>query len=93
MRPYDASSACTYRIRVEGHLDPSWSARLGGLAIELSTESETVPVSTLTGPLPDQCALSGVLNALVDRRYSVISVRRLSDESSLDPTTRQGGSP
>ncbi len=92
MRLQGPSHACTYRIRVEGHLDPSWSVRLGGMAIELSAEGEE-PVSTLTGPLPDQCALSGVLNALVDRRHSVISVRRLGDESSLDPTTRQEGRP
>ncbi len=88
MRRQGPSNACTYRIRVEGHLDPSWSVRLGGMAIEVSPEGEEGPVSTLTGPLPDQCALSGVLNALVDRRHSVISVRRLSDESSLDPITQ-----
>ncbi len=93
MRPQRPSRACTYRIRVEGHLDPSWSVRLGGMAIELSPRGEEEQVSTLTGPLQDQCALSGVLNALVDRRHSVISVRRLSNEPSLDPDNRQEGRP
>ena len=91
MRSHSPSCAYTYRIRVEGHLDPSWSARLGGMAIELSPQGEDLPVSTLTGPLPDQCALSGVLNALVDRRHSLISVRRLSDESSLGQRLHKGG--
>ncbi len=86
MRLQGPSSAYTYRIRVEGHLDPSWSSRLGGMAIELSPEGEEAPVSTLTGPLPDQCALSGVLNALVDRWHAVVSVQRLpGGEGPLDP--------
>lgn len=87
MRFHGPARAHVYRIRVEGSLDPSWSSRLGGMAIEFSAAGDGQVISTLTGSLPDQCALSGVLNALVDRRHSVISVRRLpSGESALEVT-------
>ncbi|MCP3963801.1 MAG: hypothetical protein GY719_38685 [bacterium] len=87
MRPRGLSHAHTYRIRVEGRLDPAWSSRLGGMAIELSPAGESQAISTLTGPLQDQCALSGVLNALIDRRHAVISVRRLpGGDRSAGPT-------
>ncbi len=94
MRLDSALRAYTYRIRVEGRLDPTWSPRLGGMAIEHSSGGGSQAVSTLIGPLADDCALSGVLNALVDRRHSVISVRRLPrGDGSLDPTLRKGTRP
>ncbi len=85
MRLQGPPHAYTYQIRVEGHLDPASSSRLGDMAIESSSEGGSQVISTLTGPLADQCALTGVLNALVDRRYTVISVERLPcGESSLE---------
>ena len=68
-----------YRIRVEGHLDASWSDRLGGMAIDSSSGDNGSRITTLTGSLQDQSALSGVLNALADLQLSLISVRRLDD--------------
>jgi hypothetical protein len=73
----------TYRIRVEGHLDASWSDRLGGLAIETSSEDGNTIISTLTGQLPDQSALSGVLNALVDLHHALISVKRVDSVETI----------
>jgi hypothetical protein len=65
-----------YQIKVRGNLDQSWSDKLGGLKLETTMETaETV----LTGPLKDQAALSGVLNALYDLQLPVISVVHLSD--------------
>jgi hypothetical protein len=65
-----------YRILVKGRLDPSWSERLSGMAIEnLETRGEAT--SILIGPLTDQSALSGVIAALVDMRHEVLSVDRL----------------
>ena len=69
-----------YQIRVRGHLDPSWSSRLNGMAIEhLGADGERS--STLTGELEDQSALSGVLNALFDIQVVVLSVDRLEGVS------------
>ena len=50
-----------YALRVQGHLDPSWSDRLGGLRIEQQEAGTTL----LSGPLPDQAALHGLLLQIV----------------------------
>ena len=70
-----AAEDIVYRIRFEGRLDPSWSDRLGAMAIELD-ESGPRPITTLTGRLVDQAALAGVLNTLVDLHLTLISVQR-----------------
>ena len=62
-----------YQIRIRGLLDPSWSDRLGGMAIVQHGEADP-PSTTLTGSLTDQSALTGVINALVDLRQTVLSV-------------------
>ncbi|HEX6554445.1 MAG TPA: hypothetical protein VF026_16890 [Ktedonobacteraceae bacterium] len=46
-----------YMIRIQGHLDPSWQDRFGGLCLEQQEAGTTL----LSGPLPDQAALYGVL--------------------------------
>ncbi len=46
-----------YRIRVQGHLDSSWQHRFEGLRLE----HEDAGTTLLSGPLPDQAALQGVL--------------------------------
>ena len=62
-----------YQIRVQGIIPLDWSSRLMGKNITLSREDE----STLVGRLPDQAALSGVLSALYDQQYPVLSVECL----------------
>jgi hypothetical protein len=59
-----------YQIRIDGLLDSSWSAWFDGLAISYSAEDTTI----LTGPLPDQAALHGVLNKIRDLGLTLISV-------------------
>ena len=50
-----------YRIRVQGHLDPRWQHRFEGLRIEHQASGATL----LSGMLPDQAALHGVLLQIV----------------------------
>ena len=64
----------TYRIRVKGYLDEQWSDRLGGMAIKAIGEAEGAVETILVGWLPDQAALSGVLNALYDLHLPLVSV-------------------
>ena len=59
-----------YEIRVKGHLDPSWANSMGGLTIIHLPNGETL----LTGALPDQAALHGVLDRLRDLGVQLISV-------------------
>jgi len=68
-----------YRIRVLGHLDDSWSDRLGGMVLTRAFTADKQPMSILIGHLRDQAALSGVMNALYGLHLSVISVELLDE--------------
>ena len=70
----------TYRIRVQGQLDESWSLRLGGMAIGTTVTPEQGPVTTLEGLLLDQAALAGVLDMLHSLCLPVISVEYIPAE-------------
>ena len=71
----------TYRISVQGNLPKSWSVRLGGMTITLTSEMDQPPVTTLTGSLQDQAALLGVLTTLYDLlRLPLLSVEYLADD-------------
>jgi len=54
-----------------------WSARLMGMNITRSNRAQNGEETTLVGRLPDQAALSGVLNTLYDKQYPVLSVECL----------------
>jgi hypothetical protein len=71
----------SYRIRVQGHLDDSWSDRLGGMVITRAFTADKQPMTILIGHLSDQAALCGVLNALYDLHLPVISVELLDKMS------------
>jgi hypothetical protein len=59
-----------YRIRVQGHLDPGWQDRFGGLRIEQQAVSTTL----LSGTLPDQAALHGVLLQIIRLGLTLLSL-------------------
>jgi hypothetical protein len=71
----DTAGASRYEIRVEGVLDPRWTAWFEGLAIG-SDDSQTV----ISGPVADQAALRGLLNRVCDLGLVLISVRRLGPD-------------
>jgi len=50
-----------YVLRVQGHLDPSWSDRFGGFCIEPQEAGTTL----LSGSVSDQAALHGLLLQIV----------------------------
>ena len=64
-----------YEVRVEGVLDDRWSAWFEGLQIH-NQGGETI----LSGTLPDQSALHGILDKVRDLGLSIIAVRRLPPE-------------
>ena len=67
MNPKDCS------VTVKGHLDERWSEWFDGLTITKRENGETV----LTGQLPDQCALYGVLTKVRDLRLALVLVQCL----------------
>ncbi len=73
--PFD--SPAYYQIRVQGRIDQTWSDRLEGMAISLSSKDGEPPVTAMEGKLYDQSALAGVLNTLYELRLPVLSVERL----------------
>ena len=70
----------TYRIRVQGLLDASWSDRLSGMAIRRIKTEHEAPVTILVGHLTDQAALAGVLNALYNLHLPLLSVENLDEK-------------
>jgi hypothetical protein len=68
-----------YKIIVQGELDGSWSERLGGLQINVDRSKDKKPITVLIGQINDQSALSGVLTALYDYHFPIISVNLLND--------------
>jgi hypothetical protein len=61
-----------YEIRVKGHLDPLWADWFAGLQLAHVAENETL----LSGPLPDQSALHGLLERIRDLNLVLVSVTR-----------------
>lgn len=59
-----------YHIRVQGHLDPFWQDRFGGLRIEQQEAGTTL----LSGTLPDQAALHGVLLQIIRLGLTLLSL-------------------
>ena len=60
-----------YEIRVEGALDEDWSAWFDGLQVA-AEDGHTV----ISGVVPDQPALHGLLNKVRDLGLGLISVHR-----------------
>ncbi len=61
-----------YEIRVKGHLDDVWLSSFGGLRLTRLESGETL----LSGGLPDQAALHGLLEHIRDLNLTLISVTR-----------------
>lgn len=61
-----------YEIKVKGHLDSQWSAWFAELTLTYPAADETL----LSGPLPDQAALHGLLERIRDLNLTLLSVSR-----------------
>ena len=69
-------------IRVKGQLDEHGSDWFDGLTITHTNQNETV----LTGPIPDQAALHGLLAKLRDMALPIVSVK-LSETADQEAAT------
>ena len=67
----------TYRICVQGRLDPRWADRLGGMNITVARLTERDVETILVGRLEDQAALTDLLNFLYELHLLVVSTQRL----------------
>lgn len=69
-----ANSFDVYQIRIKGHLDSCRLRTFADLTITYDLCGETI----LTGPMPDQAALYGLLNRLRDLGIPLLSVNRIT---------------
>jgi len=77
VKPYATMKGpAVYRLRVQGRIPLEWSCRMMGMNITMSCDGGDER-STLVGRLPDQAALSGILNDLYEEQYPVLSVECL----------------
>ena len=79
-----------YQIRVEGRIGQRWLAWFDGLAISVADEAhtgrpgESSVTTTLTGVLPDQAALAGLLQKLYTLGLALLEVRRIEAQCADD---------
>jgi len=76
-KEFKIETPATYRIRVQGRLDPAWSEMIGDMRVTEDSTPGGSPVTSLVGHLADQAALSGLLKALYDQRIPILSVENL----------------
>ena len=75
-----------YQIRVEGRIGPRWLPWFDGLVIRTAHEEragqadETFAITTLTGVLPDEAALVGLLQKLYTLGLPLVEVKRKKSE-------------
>ena len=84
----------SYRIKVRGRLDESWSDWLNGMTIEFGNASDGSPTTVLTGRVADQPKLRGILSKIWDLNLTVISVTQIGPEESKrhsQPDAQPGG--
>jgi hypothetical protein len=66
-----------YRIRVHGRMRQEWSERLQGMTIATIPNADDESITELSGVLPDQAALMGVLQQLYTCGAPLLSVECL----------------
>jgi hypothetical protein len=86
-----------YRIRVSGRIDPKWSECLQGMAVTVFEKQGQVPFTELSGLLPDQAALMGVLEYLYNCNIPLLGMECVSAEAGSrshpqPPAEEDGGS-
>ena len=69
----DPNQPAVYRIRVKGHLGCQWADWFGGLSVTPEDNGDTL----VTGMVPDQAALHGLLKKVRDLGMPLVSVVRV----------------
>lgn len=85
-KPSDQQAGESYEIRLRGHLDARWAARLDVPSLTHDSDGTTI----LRGIAADQAALHGLLQRVRDLGLPLVSVIRVgTDFSSTLPTIQR----
>jgi len=72
-----------YEIRLQGRLDPRWSARFEGMVMTTGHG-----ITVLTGDVADQAALHGLLHRLRDIGLPLLAVTRVETDGAAHTSSR-----
>jgi hypothetical protein len=70
-----------YRIRVEGALNERWKEYFEDMTIEVLVLADGTRHTLLTGCLPDQAAVQGVLQKLYNLGFPLLSVEHIGSKT------------
>ncbi len=77
----DSREAGRYEIRLTGHLDARWATWFDGLTVRRESDGTTV----ITGQIPDQAALHGLLQRVRDLGLPLVSVKQVAADAAEIP--------
>jgi hypothetical protein len=84
-RPCPATqTAAHYTIRVHGYVTPECEERLAGMHATVVDDEGRMPTAVISGPLPDQVALAGVLIGLHEYGLLLVSLQRSELSNAID---------
>lgn len=72
----DHQNVSLYQITIQGNLGSNWSHWFDSMAVISQANSD---LTILTGEIPDQPKLRGILNRLWDLNLNIISVIKIHD--------------
>lgn len=75
------SQPSVYRICVQGGLEDRWARWFEGMTLE---RDDTCHMTILTGAVPDQTALHGLLARIRDLGLPLLSVTRVASDGSAE---------
>lgn len=75
----DVGDPRVYCVRANGHLDDTWVSRIAWVDVAREIDGDGKAVTVLTGALPDQSALLGMVNLLFDLGLEIVSIQTVED--------------
>ena len=76
----DFAGPGSYRVVARGRMTQGLSDRFGSMRVVSSPSDDSPSVVVLEGRVKDQAELFGILNALYELRFTLISVNSLDEE-------------
>jgi hypothetical protein len=74
--------SAVYCIKVQGKLGENWASYFEEMDIVILSDTDENPITMLTGEMPDQAAVQGVLQKLYNLGFPLISVMKVDPLNS-----------